>query len=290
MITRLAFALSLFAALPATAETTAFHHKQWQARCSPDYCTLHPRAHAPLALVRSALGGPWVMTFYSAGMIETSEVQIDGQVMRWRAGDEMALPAALLDGTNLEIVDDQQGFTDGISLAGIKAAMLWAEDQQGEIPTERRLAIRQPDWSLLAQEAEALTGEMCEDPPPEGTDAGDIPQELLGHPELRVVSNICWMAAYNVGSIVYLLGPDVAGIAPVRAAALTEFDVAVWDLAVHGLDWNPQEFSTIDKGRGIGDCFTEETWRFDHFVYRLAQRIEDNDCDGKYQPEVTWPE
>ena len=41
---------------------------------------------------------------------------------------------------------------------------------------------------------------------------------------------------------------------------------------------------TFMKGRGVGDCFTEEAWDFDGFYYRLSYRDVDNDCDGKIIP------
>lgn len=276
-------------------DVTAFHHKQWQARCGTEYCTLHARAYQYFALSRSNWGGPWVLTFYSAGMIETSDVNIDGQEMDWRAGDEMPMPAALIEGSELAIVDEEMGYTDVTSLAGIKAAMLWAEVQQGGEVADRRLAVRQPDWFALRDQAWERTREDCEIDGGPSDDVGESIDDiglrtLNGHPELRIVSQICWMAAYNVGSHVYILGPLLDDLAPVRAAAQDPYGSDRIELETFGIEDDPQDIWTIGKGRGVGDCFTQEHWRFDHFRYRLVTRIEDHECDGKILPLVTYPE
>ncbi|TNE64972.1 MAG: DUF1176 domain-containing protein [Rhodobacteraceae bacterium] len=289
--TSLRMLLSAAMLLPGAlrAETAVFHHKQWQAHCGPEYCTLTPRAYPVLSLMRGHESGDWVLSFRDRAMVDEGAILIDGVAMGWQQDRAMAFPTPLLDGNTLEIAYESEGFSEGVSLAGIKAAMLWAEEQQGRMGT-RRLMLHQPDWEALQAEARKITEEMCDGPLPGVLDNEAGPQEIEGHPEVRVLSQLCWTAAYNVGSQVYLLGPELDGVAPVRLAAVDPEGAAEPELALWGIEGDTRVLDSFYKGRGLGDCFTHETWRFDGFAYRLERRIVDDACDEKIIPMITWPE
>jgi|GEM_PF-6408173 Protein of unknown function (DUF1176). len=280
------------ALLPTRAEADAlghFHYKQWHAQCGPDYCKLTPRAHPILSLVRAHTGGSWLLSFRNREMVEEGTILIDGVEMGWQDEVEMAFPGPLLDGNILEIVYEAEGFSEGVSLAGVRAAMLWVEEQQGQFGVQN-LRIHHPDWQALQDEARAMTTEMCDGSAPWVEENESAPQEIEGHPELRVLAQLCWTAAYNVGSQVYLLGPVMDGVDPVRVAAVDPDGMPVPELALWGVDGNTQLLDSYYKGRGLGDCFTHETYRFDGFNYDLERRVVDDACDGKIIAQVVWPE
>ncbi|NIY78913.1 DUF1176 domain-containing protein [Celeribacter sp. HF31] len=270
-------------------EVARFHHKQWQAECGPDYCALTPRAHPILSLARGHDRGNWVLSLRNREMLEQGAIQIDGAALDLPEDVEITFPEALLDGNTLEIVYAAEGFSEGVSLAGIKAALLWAEDQQGRIG-DRKLTLHQPDWAALQDEARKITEEICDGPLPGVFDKEGAPQVIEGHPELRVLSQLCWTAAYNVGSQVYLLGPDLDGVDAVRSAAVDEHGKAVPELALWGIQGDTHMLDSFYKGRGLGDCFTQESYRFDGFAYVLERRVVDDACDQKIIPLVDWPE
>nr|WP_319250591.1 DUF1176 domain-containing protein [uncultured Celeribacter sp.] len=272
-----------------TQDVTAFHHKQWRAACGPEYCSLHPRVHSGLALTRGHQGGPWLLTLDEdwIAVDETTQIMVDGAVLELPEGREVAFPAALMNGDLLEYVYEGNDFTGGYSLAGLTASVIWAEAQQGGPSTEnRRLVRRTPDWEALAEKSAEIAGEICDymgldtdAPAGERRRIDTVP----GAPELRRVTNRCWLAAYNAGAAVYLVGPDLDGLDPVRAAARAE-DGPVEVLNTFEVASHSTQIFTFMKGRGVGDCFTEEAWDFDGFYYRLSYRDVDNDCDGKIIP------
>ncbi|SFI68030.1 DUF1176 domain-containing protein [Celeribacter neptunius] len=274
--------------LAAAQDVTRFHHKQWQAECGPDYCTLMPRAEPHFALMRGHRGGPWVLSF-ETDADAAGRFSIDGKGVDWAVGQKMPFPEALLDGNIFEIAyfeaGEEAGFGTGSSLAGIKAALIWAEAQQPATKMARMLELRQPDWAALEAQAVEMTRQSC-DIPMEHVSNGRGAQMIPDHPELRVLEHPCWMAAYNTGSTVYLLGPMIDGVAPVRAAARAEGE-DVPEVGLYALSGDIM--TSGSKGRGVGDCFTRETWRFDGFVYQLERRIVDDDCDGKLIPRLVWP-
>lgn len=283
--------------LARAQDIAQFHHKQWQAKCGPDYCALTPRAHPILSLARSNdIGhdrGNWVLSLRNREMLDEGVIQIDGVPLDLSEDVEITFPEVLLDGDTLEIVYAAEGFSEGVSLAGVKAALLWAEDQQGRVEDrveDRKLTLHQPDWAALQAEARTITEEMCDGPLPGVLDNEAAPQEIEGHPELRVLSQLCWTAAYNVGSQVYLLGPELDGVARVRGAAIDEEGAAVPELALWGIQGDTRRLDSFYKGRGLGDCFTQESYRFDGFSYVLERRVVDDACDQKIIPHVVWPE
>lgn len=267
-------------------EVPGFHYKQWQAACGPEYCALTPRANPFLSLVRANAGGHWALSFHED---VRGTILIDGVEMGWAEDVEMPFPAPLLDGDVLELHYDAEGFSDGVSLAGIKAALIWAEEQQGQ-GGDRTLALSRPDWAALKAQARAMTEEVCEGPLPDMFDNVSEPQIIWGHPEVLVLAQTCWTAAYNVGSHVYLLGPVLDGVDPVRVAAIDETGTPTPELALWGLEGNSPVLESYYKGRGLGDCFSHETWEFDGFHYRLKTRVVDDECDEKIIPMVVWPE
>ena len=137
-------------------------------------------------------------------MDETTQIMVDGAVLELPEGREVAFPAALMNGDLLEYVYEGNDFTGGYSLAGLTASVIWAEAQQGGPSTEnRRLVRRTPDWEALAEQSAEIAGEICDymgldtdAPAGERRRIDTVP----GAPELRRVTNRCWLAAYNAGS------------------------------------------------------------------------------------------
>jgi hypothetical protein len=64
-----------------------------------------------------------------------------------------------------------------------------------------------------------------------------------------VVSSLCWTAAYNTGDAYWLVDA-----APPHAATL---------VTISGTDWDNGVITATQKGRGIGDCFSTDSWTWD---------------------------
>jgi hypothetical protein len=100
-------------------------------------------------------------------------------------------------------------------------------------------------------------------------DASDAEREVtvarLDDHEL-LVSTTCWTAAYNGGT-----GYWVVDAAPPHAAVLVTTD---------GSDYADGEIRADQKGRGIGDCWYHERWRWDGHAFVRTHRQEGLSCKG----------
>lgn len=296
LMLRTGFAAISFAAIsPASAqENPRFSHKQWQAACGDVYCTLHSRAQSSFALSRRHNGGPWVLSLDIPSIVGAFDLLIDGALFDLALDTIVPFPKTLINGNVLEARLDDHGFSEGVSLAGFSAAMRWADEYQGMLDGNPTMIYHKTNWQALAEMAAADTSITCDFPEPGRDEAGLLPLiDIPGHPEIKAFGATCWLAAYNVGSNLYLLGPDFEGDAPLAAASRYVHDGEVepiLEIATMFGEGPMTHFKGYSKGRGVGDCFTEETYDFDGFYYMLTKRVQDNDCDGKIIPIQMYPE
>jgi hypothetical protein len=291
----------LGAAAADAHDVPRFSHKQWQAACGDTYCTLHPQAYPVIAFSRYHDGGPWVLSMTSEwdSLAVPLQYAVDGEALMVPIDQIMPFPAVLLQGNVLELIHHDIIAPNGVSLAGLSAALLWADEQQDRVGQSKQMVLRQPDWHGVAEGLAVQIEQKCDYPIQRYQEDELAIISIAGHPEIRAFGAICWQAAYNIGSSLYILGPDFEGAAP--------FSHAIWDASSGvrkpvdnvGTDFyfrgpmteaNVPSFTARQKGRGVGDCFTEETYEFDGFTFNLTQRVEDQDCDGKIIPIQTYPQ
>jgi hypothetical protein len=188
------------------------------------------------------------------------------------------LPALLKDG---RIAWQAKGTTWTISTAGANAVLLKMDEFQGRLATPGALMRKgnRPETSVLpplpAPEIKAASvihdskpvtlttaqtrdlmaalrktvkDGSCDlvDKKPDGSDTLDV--HRLTKDKL-LVSHACWMAAYNSGDGYWVVDAHPPYSAVLVTTSATEYDDGV--------------ISSMQKGRGIGDCIGTATWTWD---------------------------
>jgi hypothetical protein len=207
-----------------------------------------------------------------------------------------------------------------ISLNGAAAALLWIDDQQKRLGTKTALVRRgdKPESSVPPQPkapvvvaAKGLSGAVADKKPAPREEAivKAKGRQLCGEGDegefdsADALSADTWLysfrcpgssGAYNF-SYTFLIAQ--AGQPHAARQAVLRWPVKIGDLQTDAeserFATNPQ-FSNTDmtlvtfsKGRGIGDCGTEESWVFDGKGFRLLEVKMMPDCRGV--PLEDWP-
>lgn len=188
------------------------------------------------------------------------------------------LPALLKDG---HIAWSAKGTTWTISTAGANAVLLKMDEFQGRLDTPGALARKgtKPESNVLppVPAPEIAAGAVSQDTHPvkltpaqirnllaalrktvqDGScefvdttsdDASKLEVRRLTKDKL-LVSHVCWTAAYNSGD-----GYWVIDAKPPYAAVL---------VTTSATDYADGVISSVQKGRGIGDCVSSATWTWD---------------------------
>lgn len=167
------------------------------------------------------------------------------------------------------------------SLSGLTAALIWIDEKQRRLGSERVASV--PPYGLLPAGEDA--------PPPE------IPQALLdrhaGDPECEPFEALangrdfeaarlddnhaiyfipCWSAAYNFGWKAYVAYAF-------ESFALQYFAEFSDELGWRGTPWLVNywfdaatgELGTYNKARGPGDCGSSGLWRWQGYAFRLVE-------------------
>jgi hypothetical protein len=213
--------------------------------------------------------------------------------------------------------DDEK--LSSISMSGASAALLWIDDQQKRLDTTTALIRRgakspgsmppqprppvivaakpapdaktpKPSPDLLARARKACDGDANS-----GGVLAKFEEAYSLAAGLFLYSYSCpeMSGAYNMNSV-YFIAP--AG--PPQAARIVSFrwPVQVGDAEHDGeaitatnSSFDPQTMTlgTFSKGRGIGDCGTEENWVFDGKTFRLAKLKLMSECKGVLSED--WP-
>lgn len=203
-----------------------------------------------------------------------------------------------------------------ISMSGAVAALLWIDDQQKRVdtvtamikpgskpssaippqpkapvivaakPTKEKAAAKTP--AGLIAKGRALCGES--DPKSKLEDSYPLGGGVVLY-EFSCPDN---SGAYNFQSV-YIMGPDgnVQAVKPVSF----KWPIKVGDQQNDDGDNNglinavfdPEKMTltSFNKGRGIGDCGSEEEWVYDGKTFRLAQIRFMSECNGV--PLDDWP-
>jgi len=313
------FAPAAFAAEPAQEA----QFRDWQARCDPyGNCTAgfsvdadstdHLVPDYRLALSRAAYETYWNIAFSAfipaPDPTAVMTFAIDGTATTFTPETDIAAFGGLNDyyplgkkaqtvldqmvpGSALTIdYQDQAGTARqaDISLAGLAAALLWIDEQQSRLGSERvtaeppsgktRLTTRDPapvSDALLARHA---AGTDCE-PLSELVNGEDIQSYRLdADHSLHMIP--CWSGAYNFSYAVYI--EDAYGTEQAYFASYSD-DMGWGGKAALVNAWFDPEDNTLgefSKGRGIGDCGTSALWQWNERGFKLLEYRARSECEG----------
>jgi len=308
----------LLSALPASAqqgETRRFF-KDWLAACRSDgYCSalsyVNPHADGAdadyvLRVGRQPQETYWELSFATvATQGDPSRdfvVSVDGVAQTFSGPEQFGAYAASNDfyflGDGAQAVMDRLApgkrlsvsFTDDtgearsatFSLNGLSAALMWIDDRQHRIGSER-VAFNAPyglepvggnrAGSELAGVPAALIDRLRADPecqPLEDIANGDnfeIGRLDDGH---TIYVLPCWGAAYNFGSKVYVGTVDGEFEEQYFARYLPAIGMTATSYIVNAsFDEDTRTLSSFNKARGVGDCGDSGDWVWNQYSFVL---------------------
>jgi invasion protein IalB len=251
-------------------------------------------------------------------------LRVDGKTIAAFASDKdgaAELPltrpmlAVLLNGTKVDLLDAKGASVNSASLAGFAAALLCIDDKQRRVGTAGALkatgakpdsavpqppsapliavppASAKPPRKLTVVQATRLIGDdaaVCEysthkvEPRSYRLDAGH---------SLVLIDYPCGNGAYNYFTGVYVL--DESG--PPRPA---KFDLppGMGEASTDGTgeltngDWDPKArtLGSYEKGRGLGDCGSTESYAWDGRRFRLIEQNVMGECRGSIDYIRVW--
>lgn len=309
----IAFGLAVFTLSSSAAnnEPVAFSHNDWELACdNTRTCRAagyqsESGTSAPVSMLITRAAGP-------ATTIEV-KVQIGGEdgvkgLVRLRVGKVMvsglgsdaildagqirAVLPALLSADEAVLTGEGKHWT--LSLAGLNAVLLKMDEAQGRIGTPGALVRRgnKPESSVLAPVPppvfvaiklpkarvgdDALASrifssldlhdakEQCNNG--EGLQPDSFKVSRLSGKKV-LLSFACSMGAYNSSSLLWIAN-DKPPYAPVSIEANGDFDEK--DASV----------TSSMKGRGVGDCWSSETWHFNGKAFVRTAAQGDGMCRG----------
>lgn len=320
----LAAVLFLLLVGTAQAEAETRNFSDWQVSCDIyEDCTASTSptvgsvrglpADYVLQIARGAYGTYWEISFIAnlTQPMDSGEVAIsvDQQTTILSAPDEFAafgdLNSYYLYGDNVQAIMDQLApgetisvnFTDVLgssdsatfSLAGLTAALLWIDERQQRLGSERvakappgyktQVTNRDPDPlppALLTRHA-ANTECGPFDQLANGADIWSF--RLNATYTLHMLP--CWSAAYNFGWLAYVQdGEEVRqqyfAYPPEEGGWAAEAS-----LANVSYDEQTQTLSSFHKGRGLGDCGTQGLWKWNRYSFSLIEFNAKYQCDNE---------
>ncbi len=223
--------------------------------------------------------------------------------------------AALANGSQIALVDGKQARRGETSLSGLSAAMLFIDDQQRRIGTTGALKAvgTKPDTTVPAPPLAPLIAVPPVSPKPPRTITVAAATKLIGPDSatcdyasskvaprsyrldaahsLVLIDHPCGNGAYNYFTSVYVL--DESG--PPRPA---QFDLApgmgessgdgTGDLTNGDWDAKTRSLSSYEKGRGLGDCGSSESFVWDGRRFRLTEQSAMGECRGSNEFIRVW--
>ncbi|RKQ40686.1 DUF1176 domain-containing protein [Enterobacter sp. R1(2018)] len=334
--------LLLFSLLLASSAFAAPAQKSfadWQVTCNnQNFCSARNTGlHQGLVmtLTRSAGAHTDVNLRIDLGNLDTAEskapaiaprLQVDGEPLKldkskWRetphhlaTGDAGAINVLLdkIGDANAITLLNGQG---NISLAGLKAALLFIDSQQKRVGSETAWIKKGDDPPLSVPPAPALKEVTITNPTPTPF-AQDELNDLLDYGSWRMNNSQCSLDPMRREVRIFALSDDKAlMLVSCEAGAYNVVDLA-WivsrqkpfasrqihlklpftpaggdtdlELMNAGYDETNKELTTLAKGRGVGDCGISSRWRFDGQRFRLVRYAEEPSCDG-WHGSGAWP-
>lgn len=242
-----------------------------------------------------------------------ARLNASGDVIELQGDVALNVVRALGSSFAFELRDRRQAVIGSPSLQGLPAALRYMDEQQGRIGSSAALAAigdgpadmarPLPQSAVLPAEIPLLASEQA----PELTAEEQLAARQLAqceqglesvHPlESHALDGThillilpCDAGAYNV-SAVPLLASGEPGARQFRLAPFDHLpgftgDASAPPLVVNAR-WNPArgELSSFAKGRGLGDCGSAETYRWDGTRFRLTEARSMPVCRGAWE----WP-
>lgn len=317
--------LLIFPVKLARAETKVFSN--WQVSCDPYAncaATTTPTVGSlrglptdyVLQIARQPYETYWEISFTSHLALPVDAgafiVTIDDAVTSLSAPEEFAAFDALnsyyLYGDKVQAIMDQltPGETISVqftsehgsieastfSLAGLTAALLWIDEQQGRIGSERvakappvnkqRVTTRNPEPisdTLLARHAANIE---CEPADQLANGADQWSFRMSATQTVHILP--CWSAAYNFGWMVYVQGEYETRQQYFAFPSQAGGWMASADLTNASYDERTLTLSSFAKGRGLGDCGTSGLWQWDGYSFALLEFSAKYACDEEGYP------
>ncbi len=101
--------------------------------------------------------------------------------------------------------------------------------------------------------------------------------------KLKLVEVPCWRAAYQEGSILFVLDP--AAPAKAKLIRLRHWDGkklgSTFALTMPAFTADTKALSSFHKGRGLGDCGSIHEWVWERSDFKLTGVWIKDDCDGE---------
>lgn len=311
----------------ANAQAQTIKLRDWQAACD-EYtncaATLEIDANAKdyltpdysLKLARDAYDTFWTISLitYDATPADNAPVlvELDGSTHTFYPGDTFTAYGALneyfLLGKPAQQVLDQMvpatsvqfSFLDSesktraidFSLSGLAAAMLWIDEKQTRIGSERvaeappsgraKVTDRAPHPMPDSLKNRDVTLTQC-DP------VSELPHRNEGESHRLDAEHTlhlipCFAGAYNFSFQFYLQTQH--GVRPIFFAQYNErLGWSGTDALINAYyDPRSQTISAFAKGRGFGDCGTTGLWQWDRWNFRLLEFTAKSNCDGEGYP------
>ncbi|MFS9762632.1 DUF1176 domain-containing protein [Enterobacter hormaechei] len=222
--------------------------------------------------------------------------------------------------TFLKTIQEDQALTlrggkQTISLAGLKAALLFIDAQQKRVGSETAWIKKGDSPPLSVPPAPALKKVAVVNPTPtplthnELNDLLDYGNWRMNHSqcsldpnrrEVRVTALTddkalmiisCEAGAYNTVDLAWLVSrkkPFAARSVRLRLPFTSSSQSSDMELMNASFDEKTRELTTLALGRGIGDCGIQTRWRFNGQRFRLVRYAEEPSCDNWNGPDA-WP-
>lgn len=202
------------------------------------------------------------------------------------------LIAAMRAGNQLFITFQDQRFRETgapFSLKGVIAAMLWIDERQGRAgganPAAAATPLLLPDKLIAAHFADGTCQPFDEEPlgfiEPERHDLGEG-QTLFLVP--------CSAGAYNMVYRLYVYQQQYDELRQLAFASYSERFGWGGTIDLINVSFNPQTLglTSFAKGRGLGDCGSAASYRWQEWDFKLLEYRSWERCDGTRMPEQ-WP-
>lgn len=242
----------------------------------------------------------------------TAEVSIENVTTTFSAPEEFAAFGALNNyyfiGGKAQAIMDQMTpasainirFTDvdGIShtadfsLSGLTAALLWIDEQQDRIGSERVAETPPADKKRVTTREPAPLSDELRTRHAANTDCEPLEDLIHGEDIMSFRMNAtdtlhmipCWAGAYNFGYMVYVDGQY--GSQQIYFASYT--DALGWTgtpaVVNPGFDEKTNRLFDFYKGRGLGDCGTSGLWQWANWGFKLLEYRAKSACDDPENP------
>jgi len=202
-----------------------------------------------------------------------------------------------------------------ISLAGLKAALLFIDAQQKRVGSETAWIQKGDDPPLSVPPAPALKEVAVVNPTPTPLTHEEL-NDLLDYGSWRMNNSQCSLdpnrrevrvtaltddkallvisceaGAYNTVDLAWQVSrkkPFAARAVRLRLPFVSSSESSEMELMNARFDEKTRELTTLALGRGMADCGIQTRWRFDGQRFRLVRYAEEPSCDNWHGPD-SWP-